>query len=445
MKRIAILFVYTAYAFGAVQYGDSGLLALMWGSFGAGLLLSFTPCVLPMVPIVSSIVVGAGKSASNVRAFMLSSAYVAGTTATYTAMGALAGATGEQLQAYFQSAWAIGIFAAIFFVMSLSMFGFFEIQLPAFLQSKLDARARSIEGGSFLGSFLLGAVSALILGACVSPILISFLGVAIAKADAWLGAATMFALALGMGVPLILVGTGAGYLVPKAGMWTVHIKHLFGTVLLATAIYILTLLDSVEPLWLWGMFAVGIAVFLRAFEPLEADADKWAYLRKSVAVIAFVTGVLWMAGAAYGSRSLTKPLAAAMKSMTLVSEENYVPFRNVNDMEELEKALAKAKAEQKPVVVYFFKRTCPVCKKLEATTFQDPKVRAALKKDFVALKVDITDPADEERQAIRKRFKIFGSPSFLFFDSDGEYLPDETFYGYQDAESFYTVLDMMAY
>ena len=445
MKRVAILFVYTVYAFGAAQGSDSGVLALMWGSFGAGLLLSFTPCVLPMVPIVSSIVVGAGKSVGKVRAFMLSSAYVAGTMATYTAMGALAGATGEQLQAYFQNAWAIGIFAAIFFVMALSMFGFFEIQLPAFIQSKLDARARSIEGGSLLGSFLLGAVSALILGACVSPILISFLGVAIAKADAWLGAATMFALALGMGVPLILVGTGAGYLVPKAGMWMVHIKHFFGVVLLATAIYILTLLDTIEPLWLWGVFAVGIAVFLRAFEPLQSDASKWAYLRKSVAVVAFVVGVLWMVGAAYGSRSMTKPLAVVTKSMTLVSEENYVPFRDIKEMETLQKVLKKAKSEKKPVIVYFFKRTCPVCKKLEATTFQDPKVRAALKKDFVALKVDITDPSDTKRQKIRKRFKVFGSPSFVFFDSDGEYLPEETFYGYQDAESFYEILDMAAY
>lgn len=254
-------------------WADSGLgqgtFSILLGAFISGVLLTFTPCVLPMMPIVSSIIAGQGNALTQKKAVMLSISYVMGTALTYALMGALAGATGEQLQSYFQNIWAIGAMTLVFVIMALSMFGLFSIALPSFIQSKLNARSQGIKGGNIVMVFFLGMISALILGACVSPVLISFLSVAISSSDATLGALTMFALALGMGIPLVLLGFGAGYLIPKAGMWMEKVKYFFGVLLLGVALEIFSTLELVNTLFLWGAYVVSIAIYLGATQSLE--------------------------------------------------------------------------------------------------------------------------------------------------------------------------------
>ncbi|AKF25303.1 cytochrome C biogenesis protein [Sulfurovum lithotrophicum] len=425
--------------------GNEGVLSLALGSFVAGLLLTFTPCVLPMVPIVSSIIVGQGKEITKAKALYLSAAYVLGTILTYTVMGALAGATGEQLQAYFQNVWAIGAISLIFVAMALSMFGLYEIQLPSFIQSKLNASSQHIKGGSGPMVFLLGAISALILGACVSPILISFLGIAIAKADPMLGAVTMFFLALGMGIPLLLLGLGAGHLLPKAGEWMNKIKYTFGVLLLATAIYIFNELDLVPPLLPWGILFIVVSIYLGALRPLGEEARGWYKFLKGIGIVVLVWGMLLLIGAAYGQRDILHPLPKlSLNNVSVIDEKNYIPFTLVKDERELDAKIKEAIKARKLLIIYFYKDTCPVCKKLNATTFQDPKVRAKLKEKYVAVKVNITDTSDEKSQAIRKRFNIFGSPSFVFFDRNGKELKNDLFYGYEDPKEFFDTLDIIS-
>ncbi len=442
------LLLSTTLLFSATQGAPSaeqGILSLALGSFAAGLLLTFTPCVLPMVPILSSIIVGQGKDISKIKAFYLSLAYVLGTALTYTIMGAIAGATGEHLQAYFQNVWAIGIISLIFVAMALSMFGLYQIQLPSFIQSRLNASSQDIKGGSAPMVFLLGMISALILGACVSPILISFLGIAISKADPVLGAVTMFFMALGMGVPLLLLGLGAGHLLPKAGEWMDMVKYTFGVLLLATAIYIFNELDIVPPLLLWGIFFIVLSIYLGALKSLPENVSSWYTLLKGLGVVLLVWGTLLLIGAAYGQRDILKPLPKfSGQNTAVISEGNYVPFSLVNTMNELELKKELALKEGKFLVIYFYKDTCPVCKKLKATTFQDEKVRAELKKDYIAVRVNITDSADKESQAIQKRYNVFGSPAFVFFDKSGKELHDSMFYGYEEPEEFYDTLDLIA-
>ncbi len=442
------LLLSTTLLFSAIQGAPSaeqGILSLALGSFAAGLLLTFTPCVLPMVPILSSIIVGQGKDISKIKAFYLSLAYVLGTALTYTIMGAIAGATGEHLQAYFQNVWAIGIISLIFVAMALSMFGLYQIQLPSFIQSRLNASSQDIKGGSAPMVFLLGMISALILGACVSPILISFLGIAISKADPVLGAVTMFFMALGMGVPLLLLGLGAGHLLPKAGEWMDMVKYTFGVLLLATAIYIFNELDIVSPLLLWGIFFIVLSIYLGALKSLPENVSSWYTLLKGLGVVLLVWGTLLLIGAAYGQRDILKPLPKfSGQNTAVISEGNYVPFSLVNTMNELELKKELALKEGKFLVIYFYKDTCPVCKKLKATTFQDEKVRAELKKDYIAVRVNITDSADKESQVIQKRYNVFGSPAFVFFDKSGKELHDSMFYGYEEPEEFYDTLDLIA-
>ena len=448
IKVILILLLGTSFLFAAGQgapSADEGMISLALGSFAAGLLLTFTPCVLPMVPILSSIIVGQGEGISKAKAFYLSAAYVLGTAVTYTIMGALAGATGEQLQGYFQNVWAIGIISLIFVAMALSMFGLYQIQLPSFIQSRLNAGSQNIKGGSGPMVFFLGMISALILGACVSPILISFLGIAISKADPVLGAVTMFFMALGMGVPLLLLGLGAGHLLPKAGEWMDKVKYTFGVLLLATAIYIFNELDIVPPLLLWGIFFIIVSIYLGALQPLAEDVSGWSKLLKGAGVVLLVWGMLLLVGAAYGERDILKPLPKlSVNTGSLVSEENYLPFDLIKNMNELEAWKKEAVKNGKALIIYFYKDTCPVCKKLNATTFQDEKVRAELKKDYIAVKVNITDTSDQESQAIQKKFNVFGSPAFVFFDRDGEELVDAMFYGYENPEEFYDTIEMIA-
>ena len=422
------------------------MLELIFGSFIAGVLLTFTPCVLPMVPILSGIIVGQGDNITTKKAVMLSLTYVMGTALTYTIMGALAGATGEQLQSYFQNVWVIGVMSLIFVFMALSMFGLFTVQLPSFIQSRLTTQSDGIKGGSLPMVFLLGMVSALILGACVSPVLISFLGVAIAKGDALLGALMMFAMAIGMGVPLILLGFGAGKLLPKAGIWMDKVKYVFGILLMAVAIQIFSTLNLVSELLLWGIFAIFLGVYFGAIETLKEE-DNFQKFLKALGVILLLWGSILLVGAAKGNTSLTTPLEEKINYVT--TQQNTVVkkhelFTSIHNMDELAAIQKEAVAKKKPLIIYFYTEYCSLCRKLKATTYKDAKVQKMLNENYVTAKLNMTHKSDKMMQEVKKHFKIFGTPGFVFFDKKGEELEDYQFYGYQDAEEFYDTLDLLA-
>ena len=421
------------------------MLTVLFSAFIAGLLLTFTPCVLPMIPILSSIIAGQGENISKTKGVVLALSYVMGTAVTYALMGALAGATGEQLQSYFQNVWFIGFMSLVFVGMALSMFGAYNIQMPSFIQSRLDKSSNGIKGGSISMVFILGMVSALILGACVSPVLISFLGVAISTGDSVLGALTMFSMALGMGVPLVLLGFGAGHILPKVGGWMDNVKYFFGFMLLAVAVYLFNTLGLFSPLLLWGALLIVIALQLNLFQRQKDEATALEKFVKSLALLSLIWGTILLVGGAYGEESFIKPLPKTSVNYvqnTNVQKDEF-PFQTVKSMYDLKAIQKEAIENEKLMIIYFYTDICPVCKHLKATTLIDPEVKKALKKDFVALKVNMTDRSDQDSQAIKKHFKVFGPPTFVVFDRDGEELEEDRFSGYQEPGDFFDILDLL--
>ncbi len=420
---------------------------MMLGAFVAGILLTFTPCVLPMVPIVSSVIAGQGENITKTKAVILSVSYVLGTAVTYALMGALAGATGEQLQSYFQNIWAISAMSMVFVVMSLSMFGLFTIELPSFIQSKLNAESQGLKGGKLGMVFLLGMISALILGACVSPILISFLSVAISSSDPVLGAMTMFFLALGIGVPLILLGVGAGYILPKAGAWMEKVKYVFGALLLGVAIEIFSTLELVNTLLLWGIYAVGVSIYLGATQALDSESSGWKKLQKALATVLLIWGTILMVGAGYGEQDIYHPLPKT--SVTYLQDgkvklSGALPFEEIANITAYDIKRRQAMDENKTMVVFFHTDTCPVCKHLRDTTFKDQRVQEKLQKDYVAVSVNMSDKTDIKIEEIKQMFQVFGPPGFVFIGPNGKEIKDAKFYGYQEPEEFYDTLDLIA-
>jgi thiol:disulfide interchange protein DsbD len=410
-------------------------------AFAAGIGLTFTPCVLPLVPILSSVIAGQGESITKSKAALLAGVYVLGTAMTYAAIGAVAGATGDQLQAYFQNAWAIGIMAALFFTMSLSMFGLYEIQIPSFIQSRMAEKSQGIKGGSLPMVFVLGLLSALIVGACVSPVLISFLSIAIAKGSASLGALIMFAMAMGMGIPLILLGMGAGHLLPKAGMWMDKVKYVFGVLLVGVAIYLLSILPGVPVLYLWAALFIIVAIYLGATQSLPDGASGWQKLFKGIGTLLLIWGIMALFGALYGQRDILRPLPERLFASTPVDTseiavDSWPLFTRVNTLPELDQQLAAASQAGKNVMIDYYADWCVECLKMEKTTFRDAGVRAELRARFVTLQVDVTDPNDEKRKTLKKRYGVFGPPAALFFDTQGNQLKDKNFYGYMPADEF---------
>jgi thiol:disulfide interchange protein DsbD len=426
-------------------------------AFGTGLLLTFTPCVLPMIPILSSIVVGTSDGhITRLRGGLLSGSYVLGTAVTYTVAGVVAGASGEQLQAYFQNAWALGIFSALFVALALSMFGFYELHVPAAVQSFLHhhgtrwhARGKRTKGGVFIGVFIMGLLSALIIGACVSPLLITALGAAIAGRDPVLGGAIMFSMSLGMGMVLIALGVGAGFLLPRAGPWMSTVKHVFGALLLAVAIYLLGFLPEVPVLLLWAALLIVAAVYLGATQGLPPGASGWRYLWKGLGTFLLIWGVLALLGGLAGNRDILNPLPITFSrdGITLgVSAEPKAKspaehlFERVKSLRELEERLMQARGAGKPAILDYYADWCTDCLRMEQTTFADPQVRAELTRRFVLLQADVTDPNNAEVKAVKNRFGVFGPPALLFFSSRGEELPGLRTYGFRNKDEFLALL-----
>jgi thiol:disulfide interchange protein DsbD len=412
----------------------SGNLWLIAVSFlGFGLLLSFTPCVLPMVPILSGIIVGHGAHISRGRAFALSAAYVLGMAATYALAGVAAGLSGTLLSAALQNAWVLGGFALVFVVLSLSMFGFYELQLPTALQSRLSDTANH-QRGSIGGLLLMGAASALIVGPCVAAPLAGALLYIAQSGDAVLGGLALFAMALGMGVPLIAVGVASRSLLPHTGPWMEGVKRFFGVLLLATAIWIASpVLPGLVTMLAWAALLIASSIYLRALDPLPAHASGWHKLWKGVGVITLLAGASLLIGAAAGSRDVLQPLAVLRGGAAAAPVAP--AFQPVGNTAELDARLAAATA---PVMLDFYADWCVSCKEMERFTFSDPQVAAQMA-GMTLLKADVTSNS-AEHQALLKRFGLFGPPGILFFDQSGQEIAGTRVIGFVPAGPFSSTL-----
>ena len=402
-----------------------------------GLLLAFTPCVLPMVPILSAIVVGQGKEAGTPRAFALSLVYVLAMALAYTGAGVLAGLTGAGLQAFFQHPWVIVSFSGVFVLLALSMFGFYRLEMPVAWQTRLTRLSRRQRGGSWPGVAAMGALSALIVGPCIAPPLAGALIYIAESGDAQLGGLALFSLAMGMGVPLLVVGTSAGRLAPMAGPWMQAVERIFGVVLLGVAIY---LLERVVPTWtallLWGGLLIVSAVYMGALDRIDAAARGWRRLCKGAGLGVLVYGVLLMVGAASGGGDVFHPL----KGLTAgPGAQAVLPFKPVKGLEGLNAELERAAGHGQSVMLDFYADWCVSCKEMERYTFPDEAVRRALA-GIVLLKADVT--ANDARDlALLDHFGLFGPPAILFFGADGRERPRFRVIGFVEAQQFRRVVE----
>lgn len=418
-------------------FQDGRLWLLVAGFFGFGLLLSLTPCVLPMIPILSSIIVG-GKQFNRWHTFSLSLAYTLGMALTYTLIGVAAGLSGQLLSTVLQNAWALSFGALVFVALALSMFGFYELQLPNGLQSRINNLSGRFKGGHLLGVFLMGVLSALILSPCVAAPLAAALLYIGQTHDVWFGGIALFALSMGMGVPLLLLGASAGSLLPKVGAWMVAIRYFFGVIMLAMALWLVApLLPSSVELLLWAVLLIVSAVYLRAFDTLPADAHGWLRLWKGVGVVLFALGLLLLIGAASGAKSPLQPLSNLRGGGDVSAlQTTGLSFQRVTTVADLENRINAASGQM--VMLDFYADWCVSCKEMEAFTFSDLRVQSALR-DAVLLQADVTANSAADA-ALLKRFGLFGPPGILFFDANGQELRQHRVIGFQNADKFLATL-----
>ena len=402
--------------------------------FGFGLLLAFTPCVFPMLPILSGIIAGQGDDITTGKAFVLSLVYVLAMALTYTVAGVIAGYWGYNLQAAFQNAWVLGAFAVIFVLLSLAMFGFYELQLPVSWQTRLNEISNRQGGGTLLGVAIMGFLSALIVGPCVAPPLAAALIYIGQTGDPALGGAALFSLSLGMGAPLVVVGTSAGKFLPRAGAWMDAVKAVFGVALLALAIWILERITPPALIMLaWGVLAIASGVYLGALERVPADASGWRRLWKALGLVLIVLGSLELIGAAAGGRDWLQPLKGVGFSGSGGPAANVgaVEFRKIKSLDDLR---AELTAVDQPGMLDFYADWCVDCKRMDKYTFPEPPVVAAMA-GGIAMKADVT-ANDAVDQALMREFNIIGPPAILFFDAQGREMPRFRVIGYQRPEEF---------
>jgi thiol:disulfide interchange protein DsbD len=419
---------------------DSLALTLL-SFFGFGLLLAFTPCVFPMIPILSGIIVGHGDQIGTRKAFFLSLSYVFASALMYTVFGVLAALFGSNLQATFQEPWVIAVFSGLFVLLSLSMFGFYHLELPKSLQSALHHSSDKHRDGSYLGAGIMGALSSLIVGPCVAAPLAAALIYIGQTGDVVLGGSALFVMGLGMGAPLLLLGASAGKLLPKAGAWLNATKAVFGVAMLAVAVWMLSrILPAAVTMFLWSLLLVIPAIFLGAIDQLPEGASGWRKLWKGLGIIMLVFGVLQLIGLSAGNSNPLQPLQG-MGLNVQAQPAAGLSFEPVASVAELEQRIQQASASGKPVMLDFYADWCISCKEMEAYTFTDSKVKQQLS-NFVVLQADVT-ANNEADKALLKRFALFGPPGIIFFGADGQERAGQRVIGYQDAATFLRTLQQL--
>lgn len=414
---------------------DGSPWAIILGFLIFGLLLAFTPCVFPMIPILSGIIAGQGEHITTRKAFVLSVVYVLAMAVTYTVAGVLAGLFGANLQAAFQNPWILSVFAAIFVALALSMFGFFELQLPSSIQSRIMQVQNRQQGGTLTGVAVMGFLSALIVGPCMAPPLAGALIYIGQTGDAVIGGLALFALSIGMGLPLILVGTLGGKYMPKAGGWMDAVKAVFGVVLLGLAIWMLErFLSPAITQLMWAVLLIASAVYMGATESLREAASGWLRLWKSLGLVLLLWGALMLIGVAAGAKGTP---FAPLSGLSLGGGGGQIAeleFRQVNDEQELDQALEQARAAGQPVMLDFYADWCISCKEMEHNTFSDPRVIEALS-GFLVLQADVT-ANNADHKALLKRFNLYGPPGIIFWDTSGERVRQHWVVGYQPPDEF---------
>jgi len=409
--------------------------------FLAGIGLTFTPCVFPMIPILSSIIAGQGDSITTRKAFSLSLVYVLSMATTYAIIGAIVGYYGAEfnIQIWFQDPWVLSTFAAVFVLLALSMFGFYEIQMPSAIQSRIISLSNSQQGGTLIGVGLMGAFSAIIVGPCITAPLVGAL-IFISQTQDWqLGALALFSLGLGMGVPLLLVGTSAGKLLPHAGLWMDRVKAVFGVVMLAFAIWLLErFLPTDIIMLLIAALVITSAIYMGALDSLPESASGWRKLSKGIGVIFLISGAVYLIGAASGSKDLVQPLkgivTSAATGSTANNPENRIIFRQIKGEQGLQQALANSVQLNQATMLDFYAEWCISCKVMEKYAFTHPGVLTAL--DQVAtLQADVTDN-DAIDTRLMNSLGIYGPPAILFFDSSGKEIRHRRVVGEMSGEDF---------
>ncbi len=421
----------------AARLAETGIFGALAIFLVLGLLLSFTPCVFPMIPILSGIIAGQGDQITTRQAFFLSLAYVLAMALTYAIVGVIAGLFGANLQATFQNAWVLVAFAAIFVALSLSMFGFYDLQLPSSVQTKLTQLSNKQQGGTLTGAAIMGSLSALIVGPCVAPPLMGALIFIGKTGDAVLGFFALLGLGLGMGAPLLAIGTSAGKLLPRAGAWMDSVKAVFGVLLLAVAVLLVErVIPAAFAMALWGLLLISSGVYLGALTQNGREASGWSKLWKSLGVALLVYGVLMLVGAAAGGKDTIQPLrglAPAAGGQGAVAA--HPEFKRIKTVADLDQAVAEAEAQGKPVMLDFYADWCVSCKEMERYTFPDPAVQQAMQ-DYVLLQADVTANDAEDKALMQERFGIPGPPAMMFFDSSGEEQRGWRLVGFVPADEF---------
>jgi len=410
--------------------------------FALGALLALTPCVLPMIPILSVLIVGQGKTVSRLRGLSLAGAYVLGMSIIYTLLGVLAGISGAGLAAWLQTPLVLTVFASLLVLFGLAMFDVIRIEMPQAVQTKLSSTASDFKGGRIWAALIMGAVSALIVGPCVAAPLAGALLYISQSGDWLLGGTALFAMAWGMGLPLLVVGASAGSLLPKAGAWMNGVKAFFGVLLFATAWWMLW---PVLPSWVeilgWSLLAVLSAVLLGAFDRSSDPLALWAAVRKAIGLLLVLAAVFWLVGLASGGRSLLQPLQHLVGSGAQQQASNSVgkpEFELVASVADLEQRLAQS---TQPVMLDFYADWCVACIEMEMFTFSDAQVAQRMN-NLLLLKADVTENSPDDR-ALLKRFNLFGPPGIIFFEPGGREIKDIRVVGFLDAQKFSVVLDQV--
>ena len=408
---------------------DGSLLLVLATFFGFGLLLSLTPCVFPMIPILSSIIVGASKNEdmTATKGFFLSLVYVLSMSVAYTIAGIIAGVFGANLQAALQNPYVLVVFALVFIALAFSMFGYFEIRLPQSIQNKVNKTTDGKEKQGFVGIAIMGFLSALIVGPCVAPPLAGALVYIGQTGDALLGGMALFVMSLGMGMPLLLIGLGAGKFMPKPGGWMEGITRIFGIVMLGVAIWLLDrVLSASVIMCLWALLLLGSAIYLRIYTNI---------ITQLISSVLFILGVVLLVGFISGATNPLNPLEKFTSSKNVVNKNELV-FQKVKNINELELAI---KNSSKPVLLDFWASWCVSCKELDLITFKDEEVIKKLQ-GFTLLKADVTENNDEDK-ALQKRFGIVGPPALIFWDDKKQEIQSAKIVGYKNPKEFLEIIN----